>query len=787
MNLPVAFASKARTLAALSAHSAFNIPALLILPVSEWREDTERWLDAIAASFPDLRVAARSSCAKEDSCQSSGAGEFLSILNLNSSDRPALAEAINRVIESYGEGAENDEVLIQEMIKEPAVTGVIMTRVLADGSPYYVINYDDESGKTDTITGGTGVNKTVHVYRGARPEDYDSTRLQSFVKLARGVEEVCASDSVDIEFCLDRENSLHLLQARPICAAWPSHPPHIDGYISRVAQFVATKTGRSPEYFGVRSILGVMPDWNPAEMIGIFPRPLAASLYRELITSRVWSSARQRMGYRRVAPAQLMFICGGRPYIDTRASFNSFLPPDLDSVTCDALVNAWLERLDANPHLHDKIEFEIAQTSMDFCFEENLDQRYPDLLTSARRSAFRQALINLTNKCLDLDRTGSLSQAMDAIIELKARHSSRPHASANGKSDLAQMNSLLSECRKYGTLPFSILARHAFIAEALLKTAVRRGALSPERLAEFKMSIPTISGEMARDFMRAFNEAGAYRGFLRKYGHLRPGSYDILSPRYLDRADLFSGAPQEIAPDIPDFAPSSEEIRQLDQLLRDSGLHADAHGLLAYARKAIAGREMAKFVFTRNVSDVLELIAAWGESLDFSREQVSWLDAQDILDLNYRARSRPHDEHFGELIDRAIREGEASRHLKLGYLIRSERDVYVAPQHRAAPNFTGRRAERAKIAYLAANTGCSEDIGGKLVCIDNADPGYDWIFTRGIAGLITRFGGANSHMAIRCAEYGLPAAIGVGEQLFEAIANSREAELDPLNAILRPL
>ena len=49
---------------------------------------------------------------------------------------------------------------------------------------------------------------------------------------------------------------------------------------------------------------------------------------------------------------------------------------------------------------------------------------------------------------------------------------------------------------------------------------------------------------------------------------------------------------------------------------------------------------------------------------------------------------------------------------------------------------------------------------GKIVLIENADPGYDWIFSQNIIGLITKYGGANSHMAIRCAEFGVPAAIG---------------------------
>ena len=65
------------------------------------------------------------------------------------------------------------------------------------------------------------------------------------------------------------------------------------------------------------------------------------------------------------------------------------------------------------------------------------------------------------------------------------------------------------------------------------------------------------------------------------------------------------------------------------------------------------------------------------------------------------------------------------------------------------------------------------NIKGKIVAISNADPGFDWIFSHNIVGLITQYGGANSHMAIRCAELGVPAAIGIGDNLYESSYQGR--------------
>jgi phosphoenolpyruvate-protein kinase (PTS system EI component) len=77
------------------------------------------------------------------------------------------------------------------------------------------------------------------------------------------------------------------------------------------------------------------------------------------------------------------------------------------------------------------------------------------------------------------------------------------------------------------------------------------------------------------------------------------------------------------------------------------------------------------------------------------------------------------------------------------------------------------------------------NLAGRIVLIPQADHGYDWLFGHGIAGLVTLYGGANSHMAIRAAEFGLPAAIGIGEQRYRELAQAKVLELSPANEILR--
>jgi phosphoenolpyruvate-protein kinase (PTS system EI component) len=74
----------------------------------------------------------------------------------------------------------------------------------------------------------------------------------------------------------------------------------------------------------------------------------------------------------------------------------------------------------------------------------------------------------------------------------------------------------------------------------------------------------------------------------------------------------------------------------------------------------------------------------------------------------------------------------------------------------------------------------NKNLNNKIVFIKNADPGYDYIFTKKIRGLVTAYGGPNSHMFIRCNEMGIPAVIGVGDKNFNKLKNSKKVFLNCL-------
>jgi len=313
--------------------------------------------------------------------------------------------------------------------------------------------------------------------------------------------------------------------------------------------------------------------------------------------------------------------------------------------------------------------------------------------------------------------------------------------------------------------------------------------LGERRVEELKRSLDSVTSRFTHHFSAAISGEMDRDDFLRRYGHLRPGTYDILSLRYDQRPDLMAvvAAPAESGR-LPVFGLTSKERDDLTRLFREAGLESvGADEFVAYARLAMAQREEAKFVFTRHLSEILEAVAEWGSGLGLDREQLSYLTLSELLDPLDNPLLEGSRAHFEELVAQRREGGDAWKGIRLGYLIRDVRDLYVVPQHRSAPNFVSTRRVEADTVVLDHRTADDVDMAGRVVCIENADPGFDWIFTRGIAGLISEFGGANSHMTIRCAELGLPAAIGVGQQTFERLRAASRVELDCGARVIRAI
>ncbi|TJZ74049.1 PEP-utilizing enzyme [Chitiniphilus eburneus] len=761
------FQSKARTLDALRPllNTAQVLPQVRFT-VAEWRQDGEAILGRLRAVGWPLMVV-RSSALAEDTASGSLAGRFESLLRVAPAGLPdAIATVVASMADAEGDVGGDNEVFVQPMLERVRLAGVAFGQDPATGAPYYVLNYDDTTSRTDSVTAGQSNQLKTRYIHHLAPQQAEP--LAGVVALIEELRALFGTSGLDLEFAVT-DDALVLLQVRPLLveAAAVDAATHRDMLVHIAAKI---GHGQRPQPFlhGRRTVYGVMPDWNPAEIIGVRPKPLSLSLYRELVTDSIWAYQRHNYGYRNLRSFPLMLHFHGLPYIDVRVSFNSFVPRDIDGSLADKLVNHYIERLLAAPNLHDKVEFEIVFS----CYTLDLPQRLEKLadagFSAAERQRLADSLRSLTNRIVD-NETGLWRSDRDKLSVLAAR---RDEILAADIDRVSRIYWLLEDCKRYGTLPFAGLARAGFIAVQMLRSLVSVGVLDRAAYDAFMNGLDTVSGQMTRDLAQLDRTT-----FLAKYGHLRPGTYDLLSPRYDEAPDLYFDWKRMMAEHAPatPFALSLAQMRAISRLLAEHGLAHDVVGLFDFLQAGVELREYAKFVFCRNLSDAMSLFRELGRDHGFSLDDMAYADIQCVYEL-YAAGVDPVA-LIGESIERGRKRYAETCQIALPPLLTSPDDVFSFEMPATEPNFITLRQVTAPVVSYRDR----ERLVGAIVAIPSADPGFDWLFSHNIAGFITAYGGANSHMAIRANELGLPAVIGAGEVLYGKWSAARMLNVDCAN------
>lgn len=741
--------------------------------------------------FRNSRLIIRSSSKGEDTAEESGAGKYHSILNVKP-ETDALVKGIDEVFRSYGSTDETEEVLIQPMLERIICSGVAFTADLETSDDYYIINYQEGSDTQAVTSGKTNCLKTFYAYKKADFTSLEDQDLAQIIQTCRKIEEVTKLRALDIEFAVTADHKVYILQARPIAKGKKQEykPIDLQEPLKRIYKKIQKLSKPHPFLLGETTCFGVMPDWNPAEILGIRPKKLSISLYKELVTDSIWAHQRHNYGYRDLTMHPLMVSFCGIPYIDTRITFNSFVPKNLNEKIAGKLVNYYLKRLETYPAYHDKIEFEIVFS----CYYLGISDKLKVLLeygfneNELKRIEF--SLLELTNQIIHPE-TGLYKKDIEKIKILERNYNTII------ESDISLVDKiywLIEECKTYGTLPFAGVARAGFIAVQFMRSFVDGGIITKTEMDKLMNSMETINREMGRDWRMYREGTLSKEDFLVKYGHIRPGTYDILSPRYDEtfetyftseektlKGSFFRGRDQYTADSAAkDESPEEYQLPKavLDKIqleLEQNGLNVTARELLAFIKEAIEGREYLKFVFTKAVSHILKLVKELGVRAGIGVEDMAYLDISVIKQLYVDLYYGDISSILRENIENNRRQYEFAKRIKLPGIIVKPEDVYRFFTLQEEPNFVTQKSIAAKTVELSKE---NRDVENKIVFIQSADPGYDFLFTQHIAGLITQFGGANSHMAIRCAELGIPAVIGAGEQNYNQWKSSEYLEID---------
>jgi len=654
---------------------------------------------------------------------------------------------------------------------------VITNKCIKDGTDYYVINYDDTSNLTDTVTSGSKTSgRVLNVFKN-QTREIRSKKFKKIISSIKELEKKIGNYPLDIEFGLNKKNQFYIFQIRLLATfkKWKKiNNKALEKNIIKNQKKFRKILNKNKDLGNIASF-GLMPDWNPAEMIGYQPDQLSYSLYKKLITNSAWSTARSEMQYKNVN-RKLMTTFSGKPYIDTRLSFFSYIPKKVSNIISKKITNFWLSELNKKPFLHDKIEFDIADSCFDLNSKKKIFSKYIFLDNNEKKNYY----LSLKEHTEDLinNFTEELNTNKNLLFELENFRKKEIDTFIKNKTNAIFLaNKFIKKLIVFGIVPFSKFARHAFIGKKILNSLLGKKLISSSEYSKLLSSIHTVTSDYIRIKEESITDKKKLKKFNNYFYHLRPGTYDIKTKRFIsgikswkiDNFNNFFELNQKYQKII-----SQKKIVNINNYLKKNNIKFSAETLLTYSLTSIKLRENSKFIFTRTLSDILELIKYWSKKKRLSLKIISNMSFEKILKIS------KNKINISFLKKKELKKNIKENYdfyIKLPYLVTSPNDFYVSSILITKPNFITKK-------IIEANTLIIDDpnneinVKDKIIIIENADPGYDWILSQKIKGLITKYGGVNSHMSIRCEELNIPASIGVGEKIFDDMCKSSKIILN---------
>ncbi len=745
---------KARNLRELSSIKGIKVPKFFAVPSDIRNEDIRDYIAEQLLKMPEgIKFAVRSSALIEDGDVVSCAGVFDTYLDVES-DIDKIVEYVVKIREAADKKEEYVSeysklrgvdfvsgvgVVVQEMVEQPDYSGVVFSHSTEESDEYFHVNF--AKGLGEHIVSGEENGVQLKIFRDALGLDKDKySFLKELVGNIKEVEEHYNSKSLDIEFAI-KNGDVYILQARPM-TAFKDRVRELD------YEFVEEKIRELNSFVGGigDDVYGDMIDINPAELIGNNPDFINSSIFREIFSDKIVEKSRREMGYE-PDNSGLMILVNNKPYISLRASANSFRPNGISKKTYNKLVDYYVSKVSANQYLQDRVEFDVfAMTE-----GKQLDKIINDLGNKLNN----QEKDEIRNGFEELDK--NLSHMVDKFIG-RYGEDIKSYAKDVDVDD----NSLSDKLKvlKKGTGFFVSAARLAFYQKNKMENKYGK-----EFVKTALGGLNTVSSKLHYKMLDFAVDKADRKEIVNEFGHLRLGQMDIFSDSYKsDSEHYFNFAYYEglgknqVDEEKKGILQNKKKYYELY-----NSVDVDTQKDIDDLNFLMQTREEVKFEFARGYDNLAEALIKTADKENINRDVLANTSIRDgvMIDklkdkelLLFKAQKRLNDKAKGKV--------------KMPCVINKDTNFNVIEIQENKPTYLSSDVVKSEAIYLNSeniDNITKDDIEGKVVVLDRADPGYDFIFSMNPKGLVTKVGGPASHMAIRALEHNLPACIGSGRNL----------------------
>ncbi|MBE5932018.1 MAG: hypothetical protein E7263_01175 [Lachnospiraceae bacterium] len=714
----------------------------------------------IKRTFPDGLLMVRKNYITREEGISAGTGIFSGIHGVDATDKEQVFDAI-RTVATACKDDEDKEVIIHRMYNNLVMCGVCYTRDIYYGRPYYMVvyNYMDEMSDNDV----KAKSRTKWIANNVSREFLDEG-FMNLIFAARDLEKAVDIQEFSVEFAIDSNNKVIVYQLKPMDRLIGSHILMTD------REFSDTKAFAKCNYLDTHHIMSHQAYWNPSKMIGSEPRPLDYSLFKGILTSGIWGETIKQLGYEGV-DMSLMHRVGNKPYVSIDCLFNALIPAGMDRILRDKIFNYYQHVLTDNRRRHRKVDSTIVFGSYNFSTAKRMNKLGNYGFTQEEIDSFSESLLNLTENIInnyeelhdqDIEALTKLMITRRRVRELK------PMEETNSLKLYSYIAELIESMRTYCSPGYTRQERCEFIAKGFCTSLVKEGYLKRDDIDAFRLSLDTVSSCFKRDFEDYTSGKLDWNEFDSKYGHLRISICDIRAHSY---RKLYSNL--ETIRDY-ELSKGKKIAKALDRdviakALEESNLNIEVDKLVGFINGASELADSYRFEYGKSIGLLLDIIVRLGELIGIDKEDMSYLEIQDLD--SYHSR-----DSYVMTIEARRNMYHAYSYLVLPDVIINVGDIDVIDIDEEIPDYLTDKCVSGEIAYY--DEGHDVDVTGKIVLLSKVTLAYDWIFTKDIKGIITKKDTKDSRIAKRCKELNIPAALGCGEKLFNSVLMMKRIQLD---------
>ena len=715
---------------AMMAQMGIPIPNGIILDAKPTSEELKEIFKFAASDTYSLAV--RSSATGEDSKENSFAGQNSTFLFVdNDKDlESAIENCFNSINKESSKayrkhflGSDKEvpmNVVIQRMI-DPSFSGVYFSKDPRGKFESWMLEYIDGVGE-DLVSG----KRTPIILSDSQRESTDitNTQVDEILRCAKLVEEKY-QDDFDIEWAIDKNGVVYLLQARPITAK---------SSISNLK-----KLGHE-EYERLLSIYSEDTVWDGQTFAEWTTAPTT-------LTTEIWGNsfkkgqsfdkALRELGYVGFIKDEcLMDEVFGRSYINLSKLGQMYFGPIPYSI----------EPL-PRPHL----KFHLSKVT-------------PHVLMKTPQTMWRMLKVGLS---INTHRKDMIAQGTKALVDISVINK-RPYDSQIYKD--WEEKELYQRFSKEASLFSERTLLWPYILISLTETTIQSlisllKSIYSEKEADHLIKrwsgagINSETYKMGLYFKKACAKPTARHNFLARYGHRGPGELDLGAKRW-----------SEIGDDAFYDYPLERYVKEKNSHTLDD-VEAEIMNLKSFKKSLILEE-------WKILKDLLELREKWKMAIlkpyahirYLALEIARRLEFKDLNDIFYLHTDEVmnYESSFQSLIRERKLKVEMFRNFNFSTVtsLKEIKSVIEGEQESGSNDLVGEGLSsgvvRGKVVVIN-NPSSWKDIewpANAIVVAQSTDPGWTPVFTKA-SGIIVERGGVLSHCAIVAREMGIPAVSGI--------------------------